>query len=101
RSGGDTPLPADLALVAPDLRRYEGLCRCHNCKIDAILRGRAVWWLAAVVLVALTLRPAVASVPPLIDVIAGSLGLSATAAGLLTTLPVVCMGGLAPGAAVA
>jgi CP family cyanate transporter-like MFS transporter len=51
-----------------------------------------VVWLVAIVLVALNLRPAIASVPPLIDLITGDLRLSATAAGLLTTVPVVCMG---------
>jgi CP family cyanate transporter-like MFS transporter len=51
-----------------------------------------VVWLVAIVLVALNLRPAIASVPPLIDLITEDLDLSATAAGLLTTVPVVCMG---------
>jgi MFS transporter, CP family, cyanate transporter len=52
----------------------------------------SVAWLVAIVLVALNLRPAIASVPPLIDLITADLGLSATAAGLVTTVPVVCMG---------
>ena len=50
---------------------------------------------------AANLRPAVASVPPLIDAITADLRLSGPAAGLLTTLPVPCMGLFAPVAAVA
>jgi MFS transporter, CP family, cyanate transporter len=49
-----------------------------------------------VVGVALNLRPAIAAVPPLLDAIQADLGLSATGAGLLTALPVVCMGLFAP-----
>src|SRR6185369_3102252 len=44
------------------------------------------------VLAAVNLRTAVASVPPLLDQIQDDLGLSGAAAGSLTTLPVVCMG---------
>jgi CP family cyanate transporter-like MFS transporter len=61
---------------------------------------RAVPWLVAVVLVALNLRPAVASVPPIVGEVRGALGLSTAAAGALTALPVVCMGLFAPVAAV-
>ncbi|HEX2156444.1 MAG TPA: MFS transporter [Actinomycetes bacterium] len=58
--------------------------------------------LVVVVGVALNLRPAIAAVPPVLDAIQRDLGLSATAAGLLTALPVVCMGAFAPvGAALA
>jgi CP family cyanate transporter-like MFS transporter len=39
-------------------------------------------------------------VPPIVDEVRGSLGLSAAAAGALTALPVVCMGLFAPVAAV-
>jgi MFS transporter, CP family, cyanate transporter len=59
-------------------------------------RRRHLWWLGAVVLVALNLRPAIASVPPLADTISADLGLSAAATGVLTTLPLVCMGLFAP-----
>jgi CP family cyanate transporter-like MFS transporter len=55
-----------------------------------------------VFLVALNLRPAIAAVPPVLEVIRADLGLSATGAGMLTALPVVCMGVFAPvGAAMA
>jgi MFS transporter, CP family, cyanate transporter len=58
--------------------------------------------LVVVVVVALNLRPAIAAVPPVLDAIQADLGLSAAGAGLLTALPVVCMGVFAPvGAAVA
>jgi MFS transporter, CP family, cyanate transporter len=59
--------------------------------------GRPGWpLLVAVVAVALNLRPAIAAVPPLLDTIQTDLGLSAAGAGLLTALPVVCMGLFAP-----
>ncbi|MEV4623188.1 MFS transporter [Asanoa sp. NPDC049573] len=65
------------------------------------MRGRwsAAAWLAAVLLAALNLRPAIASVPPIVDAIRDSLGLSGSAAGVLTSVPVVCMGLFAPAAA--
>ena len=47
--------------------------------------------------VALNLRAAIAAVPPLVQTIRGDLGLSAAGAGVLTTIPVLCMGFLAPG----
>jgi len=54
---------------------------------------------AALVLVALNLRPAIASVPPVLPDIQRDLRLSGTAAGALTALPVVCLGLFAPVAA--
>ena len=71
---------------------------------DASASGRSVapWrWLVAILLVALNLRPAIASVPPLSDAISSDLKLSSTALGMLTTLPVLCMGIFAPLGAVA
>ena len=66
------------------------------------LEVRAGWLLVVVMGVALNLRPAIAAVPPLLDTIQSDLGLSATGAGLLTALPVLCMGVFAPvGAALA
>jgi CP family cyanate transporter-like MFS transporter len=52
--------------------------------------------LLALVLVALNLRPAIASVPPLLGVLQADLGLSGPVAGALTTLPVLCMSLFAP-----
>ncbi|MEV0715322.1 MFS transporter [Asanoa sp. NPDC050611] len=62
-------------------------------------RWSTVAWLAAVLLAAVNLRPAIASVPPIVDALRASLGLSASAAGVLTSVPVVCMGLFAPAAA--
>lgn len=58
-------------------------------------------WLVSIVLVAVNLRPVIASVPPLVDHLTAVFGLSSVAAGALTTLPVVCMGLLAPMGSVA
>ena len=62
-------------------------------------RRTLVGWLVAVVLVSLNMRPAIASVPPIVDEVREAYGLSAAAAGALTALPVVCMGVFAPAAA--
>jgi MFS transporter, CP family, cyanate transporter len=48
------------------------------------------------VVLAMNLRPAAASVGPLIDSIRSDTGLSGTGAGVLATLPVLCFGALAP-----
>jgi CP family cyanate transporter-like MFS transporter len=55
--------------------------------------------LAAVLLTALNLRGAIAAVGPVLGEIRSDLGLSAAAAGLLTTLPVLCFALLAPASA--
>ncbi|WP_296259410.1 MULTISPECIES: CynX/NimT family MFS transporter [unclassified Pseudomonas] len=55
------------------------------------------WFLLlGLVLVALNLRPALSSMAPLLSEVSASLGLSAARAGLLTTLPVLCLGLFAP-----
>ena len=51
---------------------------------------------AGVVLVAINLRPAAASIGPVLDRIQSGTGLSPGWAGALTTLPVLCFGLLAP-----
>lgn len=48
------------------------------------------------VLLAANLRPAAAGIGPLIDRIRAGTGLSATGAGVLVTLPVLCFGAMAP-----
>jgi MFS transporter, CP family, cyanate transporter len=58
------------------------------------VRGRLL--VVAIFLVALNLRATLASLPPLVQTIRAELGLSAAVAGLLTTLPVLCMGVFAP-----
>jgi CP family cyanate transporter-like MFS transporter len=55
--------------------------------------------LPAVVLVAVNLRSGIAAVSPLLPDIRADLGLSRGAAGLLTTVPVLCFGGLSAVAA--
>jgi CP family cyanate transporter-like MFS transporter len=52
--------------------------------------------LLGLVLVALNLRPALSSMSPLLGAVSDSLGLSGSTAGLLTTLPVLCLGLFAP-----
>jgi len=51
---------------------------------------------AAVVLLALNLRSVLAGLPPVVPDLRDDLGISAAAAGVLTTLPVFCMGAFAP-----
>lgn len=50
----------------------------------------------ATALVAVNLRPAVASVGPVLRDLSADLGLSPTGAALLTALPVLCFGAVAP-----
>ena len=59
-------------------------------------RGARPAVLLAIVLLGLNLRTVIASLPPLLPAIRDDLGLSATVAGLLTTIPVLCFGALAP-----
>jgi len=53
-------------------------------------------FVAALFLVALALRPQIIGVGPLIPSIQDDLGISHTEAGLLATIPVLCMGIFAP-----
>jgi CP family cyanate transporter-like MFS transporter len=60
-------------------------------------RASPAWWIGvSIVLVAANLRPAVVAVSPLLEEIQAVERLSATAAGVLTALPVLCFGLLAP-----
>ncbi|MDD2060484.1 CynX/NimT family MFS transporter [Pseudomonas sp. GD03860] len=61
-----------------------------------VLLKRPWLLLLGLVLVALNLRPALSSMAPLLNQVSESLGLTASAAGLLTTLPVLCLGLFAP-----
>jgi MFS transporter, CP family, cyanate transporter len=56
----------------------------------------SVLFVAAVVLAGANMRTVFASLPPLLQDVRDDLGLSAAAAGLLTTAPVLCFGVLAP-----
>ncbi|WP_227368274.1 MFS transporter [Halomonas sp. M20] len=59
-------------------------------------RSRPLLFVALMILVALNLRPALSSMAPLLIRIQQELGLSASAIGALTTLPVLCLGLFAP-----
>ncbi|WP_334107307.1 MFS transporter [Methylobacillus sp.] len=50
----------------------------------------------AIILIGINLRPAFSSISPLLSEIRHSLALSGSAAGMLTTLPVACLGIFAP-----
>jgi CP family cyanate transporter-like MFS transporter len=69
--------------------------RVRRAEASATNRPGVVFF-AAVVLVGANLRAIFSSLPPLLEHLRGELGLSAAAAGLLTTAPVVCFGLLAP-----
>ncbi|WP_220040011.1 CynX/NimT family MFS transporter [Nonomuraea aridisoli] len=62
----------------------------------AARRGSTVLVAVSVILLAVNLRPALVAVSPLLGNIRADTGMSATTAGLLTTLPVVCFGVLSP-----
>lgn len=55
-------------------------------------RRKQVWLLAGVILLAVNLRAAITSVPPILSALENALRLSATAVDVLTTLPVLCLG---------
>jgi CP family cyanate transporter-like MFS transporter len=55
-------------------------------------RSASLLLLAAIFALALNLRPAMAAVGPLLDLIEGATGMDSTAASLLTTLPVAMIG---------
>lgn len=60
-----------------------------------VSRSAAVWTVAGLVLLTLNLRAAITGVSPLLDDLQHALGLSTTAMGVLTTLPVLCLGAFA------
>jgi MFS transporter, CP family, cyanate transporter len=62
----------------------------------AAVAWSTVWFAASIVLVAANLRPAVVAVAPLLGEIQADQGLSGTAAGVLSALPVLCFGLVAP-----
>jgi CP family cyanate transporter-like MFS transporter len=62
-------------------------------------RTRTFFTLVALLLVAVNLRLAIAAIGPVLDEMRTSLTMSHGVAGLLTTLPLVCFGLLAPAAA--
>jgi CP family cyanate transporter-like MFS transporter len=66
---------------------------------QASRRGRGLLAVGALVLAAVNLRPGVASIGPLLPAISNDLGLSSAQAGMLTTIPTLCMAACAPLAA--
>ncbi len=66
--------------------------------MDRQLRRHARF-VAALFLVSLALRPQIIAAAPLIPSIQADLGISHTVAGLLGSIPVICMGLFAPTAA--
>lgn len=61
------------------------------------LQVRSLWWLlAAVLFAALSLRGPIVAPAPVLGLIRSSLGMSEPESGLLTTIPVLCFGLLAP-----
>ncbi|ODQ99728.1 MFS transporter [Mycobacterium intermedium] len=69
----------------------------HDIRPSARVAGRGLL-VAAVVLTALNLRPALTSVGPILGAMRESLGASATWAGVLTTLPGLCFAAAGLGA---
>lgn len=63
---------------------------------DALTRGQRILAFAGLFLVALNLRPALTSVAPVLSRIGADLGLTSVGQGVLTTLPVLCLGLAAP-----
>jgi CP family cyanate transporter-like MFS transporter len=59
-------------------------------------RGGGFLLAVAILLLAANLRPPVVGVAPLVDQIRADLGVSSAVAGLLTSIPVLCFGLLAP-----
>lgn len=65
-------------------------------KAGSTRRATAIFAALGIMVVSANLRPAVVAVGPLIDDIKVSEGFGSAAAGLLTTLPVLCFGLIAP-----
>jgi cyanate transporter len=61
----------------------------------------AAWSLAGLVLLTINLRAAITGVPPVLGELRDAFGLSGAGAGVLATLPVLCLGVFAAGAPVA
>lgn len=71
-------------------------CRVTATTAGGGATGRArtagLWAVVVLVLLAANLRPAIVAVSPLLSEIRADTGLTASAAGLLTTVPVLCFG---------
>lgn len=60
------------------------------------MKKYSLMMIVALFVASLNLRPAINSISPLLDAIKDSLGMNASAASLLTTIPVLCMGLFSP-----
>lgn len=58
--------------------------------------AKAIWLAVGLLAISFNLRPAIVAVSPLLATIQSSFGLSGAGVGLLTTLPLLCFGLLAP-----
>jgi len=96
----DTPLavkllPADTGITHNEDESEMG----HAGKIAGTGSGsqQSRWLLVlGIVLVGINLRPALSSLAPILDMVRISTGMSSAAAGVLTTLPILCFGVFAP-----
>ena len=94
--------PASRAPATPlESARLEELLIDAEIDDDAV-QAETVWiehpWvlLAGLMLIGINLRPALSSLAPVLSDVRSTTGLSAAAAGLLTTAPVLCLGVFAP-----
>jgi CP family cyanate transporter-like MFS transporter len=94
----DNATPAANSRPAPELDELLIDCEADDAQVQQqpVVLKRPWLLLLGLVLVALNLRPALSSMAPLLSQVSQSLGLSAAQAGLLTTLPVLCLGLFAP-----
>ncbi|MFD2644054.1 CynX/NimT family MFS transporter [Pseudomonas japonica] len=90
-------LPTKLTPPGPVLDELLIDAEADDAELQPPTRLPQAWLLLlGLVLVALNLRPALSSMAPLLGEVSRSLGLSGSQAGLLTTLPVLCLGLFAP-----
>ncbi|MFJ4372996.1 CynX/NimT family MFS transporter [Pseudomonas japonica] len=90
-------LPTKLVPPGPVLDELLIDAEADDAELQPPTRLPQAWLLLlGLVLVALNLRPALSSMAPLLGEVSRSLGLSGSQAGLLTTLPVLCLGLFAP-----
>ncbi|NBA98053.1 MFS transporter [Pseudomonas sp. R5(2019)] len=94
----ETPMNASLkrAQPAPEQLLIDAEADDEQVQQQPVQLNRPWLLLLGLVLVALNLRPALSSMAPLLSQVSESLDLSAAQAGLLTTLPVLCLGLFAP-----
>lgn len=60
------------------------------------LSAKTIWLAVGLIIISLNLRPAIVAVSPLLTEIQATFGLSSAGVGLLSTLPLLCFGLLAP-----